>query len=129
MTWTEDRAPVGTDPSAVPGAKTEGWAVLPQKHAALPSLRDWHQSDKSQGVWGTGPPGYVQKFRFTSLSQRQILPFHAEPKHHRKSKQYRFRGGTAYRATGKISVCAVAADSLLRAGVKPSAKFLAVRDQ
>jgi hypothetical protein len=55
MTWAEDRAPVGTDPSADPGAKTEGRAASLTR-AALPSLRDWRQCDKSQGVWGTGPP-------------------------------------------------------------------------
>lgn len=38
-TWTEDRAPVRTDPSAVPGAETEGRAVAITS-AARPSLRD-----------------------------------------------------------------------------------------
>ena len=27
MTWAEDRAPVGTDPSADPGVVSEGWAA------------------------------------------------------------------------------------------------------
>jgi hypothetical protein len=30
LTWAEDRAPVGTDPSADPRAKTEARAALPQ---------------------------------------------------------------------------------------------------
>ena len=45
-TWAEDRAPVRTDPSADPGAKTEE-RVAVQQAAARPShLRDWHQSAK-----------------------------------------------------------------------------------
>ena len=48
MTWAEDRATQRCDPSAVPGAKTEGRAVhRTNPWTALPSfLRDWHQSDK-----------------------------------------------------------------------------------
>ena len=42
--WAEDRATLRSDPSAVPGAKTDGAArcrpVLHSPH------RDWHQSDK-----------------------------------------------------------------------------------
>ena len=45
LTWTEDRAPVRTDPSAAPRAETEGRAVA-RHGAALPSLRDRHQCDK-----------------------------------------------------------------------------------
>ena len=43
-TWAEDRAPVGTDPSADPGVVSEGWAA-----ATLPptSPRLQHQCDKS----------------------------------------------------------------------------------
>ena len=45
MTWAEDRAPVRTDPSAVPRAETEGRAVA--SHGTAPtSLRDRHQCDK-----------------------------------------------------------------------------------
>jgi hypothetical protein len=49
MTWAEDRATVGTDPSADPGAKTEGRAEDPLACSARSSLplRDWHQSGKS----------------------------------------------------------------------------------
>jgi hypothetical protein len=47
-TWAEDRATVGTDPSADPGAKTEGRADrLPCSARSSLALRDWHQSDKS----------------------------------------------------------------------------------
>jgi hypothetical protein len=45
MTWTEDRATQECDPSADPGAKTEGRAASTHG-AARPSLRDWHQSAK-----------------------------------------------------------------------------------
>ena len=45
-TWAEDRAPVGTDPSADPGAKTEGRAEDRLAYSARSShpLRDWHQA-------------------------------------------------------------------------------------
>jgi hypothetical protein len=60
VTWAEDRAPVGTDPSADPGAKTEGWAaaklVLPifplpfgiGTHAINPSRRSREPADRKQ---------------------------------------------------------------------------------
>ncbi len=52
--WAEDRATVGTNPSADSGAKTEGGrSALP---AAFLHLRDWHQCDKSRGSGGW-PPG------------------------------------------------------------------------
>ena len=46
--WAEDRATQRCDPSADPGAKTEGRAACSATAAAArPStLRDWHQSDK-----------------------------------------------------------------------------------
>ena len=49
MTWAEDRATVGTDPSADPGAKTEGRAEYRLACSARSSqpLRDWHSRDKS----------------------------------------------------------------------------------
>ena len=49
MTWAEDRATVGTDPSADPGAKTDGRAEDRLACSARSShrLRDWHQCDKS----------------------------------------------------------------------------------
>ncbi len=49
MTWAEDRATVGTDPSADPGAKTEGRAGNRFACSARSShpLRDWHQRGKS----------------------------------------------------------------------------------
>jgi len=36
LTWAEDRAPVRTDPSADPGAETEGRAVTHSSAAHLP---------------------------------------------------------------------------------------------
>jgi len=58
MAWAEDKAIRGRDPSADPGAKTEGRAtclcVSARRQAAgrpsSPALRDWHQSDKSLGA-------------------------------------------------------------------------------
>lgn len=47
-TWAEDRAPVGTDPSADPGAESEGWAAQPA--ARLSTLRFQHECDKSRGL-------------------------------------------------------------------------------
>jgi hypothetical protein len=46
MTWAEDRATVGTAPSADPGAKTEGRAEDRLACSARSShpLRDWHQA-------------------------------------------------------------------------------------
>src|SRR5438128_211380 len=41
-TWAEDRATVGTDLSAVPGANTEWGGTMPPS-----SIRDWHQCAKS----------------------------------------------------------------------------------
>jgi hypothetical protein len=47
-TWAENRATVGTDLSADPGAKTEGRAAAEScRPFCLFTLRDWHQSDKS----------------------------------------------------------------------------------
>ena len=51
MAWAEDRATQRCDPSADPGAKTEGAAGQltygrPSRLPALHPLRDWHQSDK-----------------------------------------------------------------------------------
>ena len=46
-TWAEDRATQRCDPSAVPGAKTEGRAVLASGgHPISLHLRNWHQSAK-----------------------------------------------------------------------------------
>jgi hypothetical protein len=44
--WTEDRATLRSDPSAVPGAKTEGQAVHGNMGCPPSLLRDWQQSDK-----------------------------------------------------------------------------------
>src|SRR5215471_9872854 len=50
VTWAEGRATVGTDLSAVPGAKTEWGGTMP------PSvLRDWHQSAKSSWLRSSPP--------------------------------------------------------------------------
>ena len=47
MAWAEDRATVRTDPSADPGAKTEGRAAGIHHVTAHLPLRDWHLCDKS----------------------------------------------------------------------------------
>ena len=46
LTWAEDRAPVRTDSSADPGAKTEARADVAWQNRPLTTLRDWHQCDK-----------------------------------------------------------------------------------
>jgi len=46
VTWAEDRAPVRTDPSADPGAKTEVRAASFTGVARSSPLRDWRQRDK-----------------------------------------------------------------------------------
>ena len=70
LSWTEGRATVGTDPSADPAAKTKGGVGgLSTAHAPFlisTSLWDWHQSEKSQGVWGTGPPANYQRTSFST---------------------------------------------------------------
>src|ERR1700682_6803130 len=45
-TWTEDRAMLGSTPSAVPGAETEGPGHRPGVPADSRALRDQHQCDK-----------------------------------------------------------------------------------
>ena len=63
--WTEDRATQRCDPSADPGAKTEGRAVCNLTAAAArPStLRDWHESDKpSRHDAATLPAGCPPQF-------------------------------------------------------------------
>src|ERR1700682_4397824 len=45
-TWTEDRAMLGSNPSAVPGAETEGPGHRPGVPADSRALRDQHQCDK-----------------------------------------------------------------------------------
>jgi transposase InsO family protein len=54
--WAEDRATVGTDPSADPGpeAKPGGPCTAPLPHSPRPSLLA--QCAKPQGVWGTESP-------------------------------------------------------------------------
>ncbi len=45
-TWTEDRAMLGSNPSAVPGAETEGPGQRPGVPPDSRALRDQHQCDK-----------------------------------------------------------------------------------
>ena len=67
MARAEDRAPWRHDPSADPGAKTEGGAA---RCCPVFPFRDWHQGDKST------PPvrACSQPYLPTPVS-----PFHAEP--------------------------------------------------
>ncbi len=52
---TEDRATVGTDPSAEPGPEARPGGPMPPRFPS-PDLSLLAQSDKSQGVWGTASP-------------------------------------------------------------------------
>ena len=73
--WAEGRATQRCDPSADPGAKTEGRAVRSLTAAAAqPStLRDWHQSDKpSRHDAATLPAGCPLQF---ANPQRQEFQF------------------------------------------------------
>jgi hypothetical protein len=55
LTWAEGRATVGTDLSAVPGAKTEWGGTMPPS-----AIRDWHQSAKSPPS-RSGAPGALRR--------------------------------------------------------------------
>src|SRR5271157_136377 len=77
-TWAEDRAPVGTDPSADPGGVSEvRAAALGAAHLS----RLQHQGEKSQGVWGTGPPVPPATTILPKTNPTPDLPFHGEPGH------------------------------------------------
>lgn len=56
IAWTEDRATVGTDLSADPGPEAKSGGPVPPNFL-FNSTSFLAQCDKSQGVWGTGPPG------------------------------------------------------------------------
>jgi hypothetical protein len=70
LTWAEDRALLGSNPSAVPGANTEWGGTMPPS-----SIRDWHQGAKSRGL-GRSPSmllrGLPSCLRF-SLRQPRVL--------------------------------------------------------
>jgi hypothetical protein len=55
-TWAEDRALLGSNPSAVPGANTEWGGTRPPS-----SIRDWHQGAKSRGL-GRSPSMLLRDF-------------------------------------------------------------------
>src|SRR5947209_20547324 len=69
MAWAEDRAPWRHDPSAVPGAKTEGGAA--RCRPVFP-FRDWHEGGKSRQSDQACRPPYLPA---------PVSPFHAEPLH------------------------------------------------
>jgi hypothetical protein len=71
--WAEDRATVGTDPSADPGAKTEGGRST--LSAAFLHLRDWHQCGKSRGSGGWPPVHKHCFFRFFKTHHLQDASF------------------------------------------------------
>jgi hypothetical protein len=82
LTWTEDRAPVRTDPSAVPGAETEGRAVAHQG-AARPFLRDrllCERPSRPEAAINTVrcrsvfPYALAAKFQFTLNQDRPLCP-------------------------------------------------------
>lgn len=58
LTWAEDKATVGTDLSADPGAKTEWGGTMPPS-----AIRDWHQCAKSQ----------ARRFRYESPLAAVVL--------------------------------------------------------
>ena len=71
-TWTEDRAPVRTDPSADPGSRPK--VAVAFQGAARPSLRDRHLCEKpsrpeaaTQAVWSRTvfPYAHPARFQFT----------------------------------------------------------------
>src|SRR6516165_1682717 len=70
LTWAEDRALLGSNPSAVPGANTEWGGTRPPS-----AIRDWHQGAKSRGL-GPSPSmllrGLPSCLRF-SLRQPRVL--------------------------------------------------------
>ena len=70
-TWTQDRAPVRTDPSGVPGAETEGRAAsLPP--AFIP-LRDQHQREKpSRHEAATSSTGCASQLANANLPKVQF---------------------------------------------------------
>ena len=84
LTWTEDRAPVRTDPSAAPRAETEGRAVT-RRSAALPSLRDRHQCDKPLRQDAATALGTMPRLR--PLRQAHLIPVHGEPRHQPRMPQ------------------------------------------
>ncbi len=73
MAWAEDRATQRCDPSADPGAKTEGRAACNfAPAAARPStLRDWHESDKpSRQDAATSPAG--RRLRLANTERQEF---------------------------------------------------------
>src|SRR3954470_10493401 len=69
MAWAEDRAPWRHDPSAVPGAKTEGGAA---RCRPIFPFRDWHEGGKSL------PSDQACSLPYLPTP---VSPFHAEPTH------------------------------------------------
>ena len=73
MAWAEDRALLRSNPSADPGAKTEGRAVCHAAAAQPSTLRDWHQSDKpSRQDAAISPAGCLPRF---ANARRQEFQF------------------------------------------------------
>src|SRR3954452_3600076 len=72
MAWAEDRAPWRHDPSAVPGAKTEGGAA---RCRPIFPFRDWHEGGKSM------PSDQACSLPYLPTP---VSPFHAEPLHLRE---------------------------------------------
>ena len=70
MAWAEDRAPWRHDPSADPGAKTEGGAA--RCRPVFP-LRDWHEGGKSTVSDQACSLPYLPN---------PVSPFHGEPVHY-----------------------------------------------
>ena len=94
---------MGTDPSADPGVVSEERAVV-SAAAHLPRLQ--HQSAKSQGVWGTGPPEVAQEPVFHYTNPTPDLPFHAEPRQTTQSHRFRL---TPWLLMGCVALAAATA--------------------
>ena len=79
LTWAEDRA-VRTDPSADPGAKTEGRAVTHSSAAHLP--HPLGIGTKALNLRGTMPRNPRHDASLNSLTPTVEIPVAGEPGHH-----------------------------------------------
>ena len=77
MTWAEDRAPVRTDPSADPGAKTEGGRCCLSTPPYLPS--PFGIGTQALNLRGTMPRPFRQDALQHSLTPTPPIPVSAEP--------------------------------------------------
>ena len=81
MTWAEDRATVGTDPSADPGAKTEGWAASLCGGPPFLPFGIGTKAINPRGSGGLVPQIPARQSVLPYTNPTPVIPFHAEPKH------------------------------------------------